>query len=298
MTRITIYWTVILCIIVGCGQQNSELNIFTWPSYISDEYISDEIIEGFKQETDIQKVTVTTYDSNESLLARLQADAKDYDIVMPSDYMVAIMVRQGLLAELNKANIPNFANISRFTNQYFDPGNRYSVPFNWGTAGIAYDAEALEEPPVSWAALWNENHQGKFSMLNDMRECFAVALKLLGYSVNTTNPEELEAAKQRLIQQHPLLKRYDSQSAEALLAGEVIMAHAWSGDAFRAASKKSTIRYTIPQEVARFSLTASAFRRVLLIKKQRKNSSTIYCSPKSTPRLPSLQLVLMLPVNM
>jgi len=243
MTRVTIYWAVILFAIIGCSQQESELNIFTWSNYIS-----DEIVEGFKQETDIQKVSVTTYDSNESLLARLQAGAKGYDIVMPSDYMVSIMIKQGLLAEINKANIPNFANISRFTDQYFDPGNRYSVPFDWGTAGIAYDSAMLEEPPDSWVVFWDKKYQGKFSMLDDIRECFAVALKSLGYSVNTTNPQELEAAKQKLIQQKPLVKRYDSQAAEALLAGEVIMAHAWSGDAFRAASEKPTIRYTIPKE--------------------------------------------------
>ena len=229
--------------IAGCGDQKKQLNIFTWAGYVS-----DDIRSGFETEFGV-KVIVDTYASNEDLLAKLQAGAIGYDIIMPSDYMVSILIKANLLAELNRDNIPNFQNISPlFLGKYFDTDNRYSVPYTFGTSGIAYDSAVMSTPPNSWAVLWDEKYANKFSMLDDQRETIGAALKLLGYSLNTTNPDELKAAKEKLIAQRPLVKQYKSEAEELLIAGDVVMAHCWSGDAFRAVDTRPSIRYVIPKE--------------------------------------------------
>ncbi len=227
----------------GCGDQEKQLNVFTWSGYVS-----EEIRSGFEKEFGV-KVIVDTFGDNEALLAKLSAGATGYDIIMPSDYMVSIMIKEDLLAELNRDNIPNFQNISLlYLGKYYDPDNLYSVPYTFGTAGIAYDSSVVSPAPDSWTVLWDEKYKNQFSMLDDERETLGVALKLLGYSLNTTDPEQLRQAKEKLIAQRPLVKQYKSEAEELLMAGDVVMAHCWSGDAFRAAEKRPSIRYVIPKE--------------------------------------------------
>ena len=223
--------------------QKKQLNVFTWAGYVS-----DDIREGFEKEFGVT-VLVDTYASNEDLLTKLLAGATGYDIIMPSDYMVSILIKQNLLEELNRANIPNFQNISPlFLGKYFDPDNQYSIPYTFGTAGIAYDSAIVSPAPDSWAVLWNQQYKNRFSMLDDQRETLGAALKFLGYSLNTTDQAALKAAKEKLIAQKPLVKQYKSEVDELLIAGDVVMAHCWSGDAFRAAETRPTIRYIIPKE--------------------------------------------------
>lgn len=233
-------------IALSIGQSNAkdeQLNIFTWAGYVS-----DDIRTGFEEEFGVD-VIVDTYASNEDLLAKLQAGATGYDVIMPSDYMVSILIKLDLLAELERGAIPNFQNVSPlFLGKYFDAENRYSVPYTFGTAGIAYDSAVVQPAPDSWNVLWDETYANQFSMLDDQRETLGVALKLLGYSLNTTDAKELQAAKAKLIAQKPLVKQYKSEAEELLLAGDVVMAHCWSGDAFRAAETRTTIRYVIPKE--------------------------------------------------
>lgn len=227
----------------GCGDQENQLNVFTWSGYVSDEIRAE-----FEKEFGVN-VVVDTYGSNEDLLAKISAGATGYDIIMPSDYMVSKMIKENLLAELNRDNIPNFKNISPlFLGKYYDPENRYSVPYTFGTAGIAYDSSKVSPDPESWAVLWNEKYKNQFSMLDDQRETLGAAFKLLGYSINTTDPEQLRQAKEKLIEQKPFVKQYKSEAEELLIAGDVIMAHCWSGDAFRAAEERPSIRYVIPKE--------------------------------------------------
>ncbi len=235
---------ILAFIMSGCdGEKKQQLNVFTWSGYVSDEIRSE-----FEKEFDVN-VVVDTYGSNEDLLAKISAGATGYDIIMPSDYMVSKMMRENLLAELNHDNIANFKNISSlFLNKYFDPENRYSVPYTFGTAGIAYDSSVISPAPDSWTVLWDTQYKNRFSMLDDPRETPAVALKMLGYSLNTTDPEQLREAKEKLIVQKPLVKQYKSEAEELLMAGDVVLAHCWSGDAFRAAEKRPSIRYVIPKE--------------------------------------------------
>ena len=220
-----------------------QLNVYTWPNYVS-----DAIRLGFEEEFGVRMV-MDTYTSNEELLAKMQSGVDEYDIIMPSDYMAAVMIREGLLAMLDWNNIPNVRNISpQFRSKYFDPENRYTAPYTWGTAGIAYHSSLVDPPPDSWSILWDSTYHQRLSMLNDMRETIGVALKLLDYSVNTVDSEELVAAKQRLIEQKPLVKLYTSEPDVVLGSGEVVIAHCWSGDAFRAAAVRPSIRYVIPKE--------------------------------------------------
>lgn len=243
-TKYLLLTLAFIALSIGQGEAKDEqLNIFTWAGYVS-----DDIRNGFEKEFGVD-VIVDTYASNEDLLAKLQAGATGYDVIMPSDYMVSILIKLDLLAELDRGAIPNFQNVSPlFLGKYFDAENRYSVPYTFGTAGIAYDSAVVQPAPDSWNVLWNETYANQFSMLDDQRETLGAALKLLGYSLNTTDVEELQAAKEKLIAQKPLVKQYKSEAEELLIAGDVVMAHCWSGDAFRAAETRKTIRYVIPQE--------------------------------------------------
>lgn len=227
-----------------------ELHVFNWS-----EYIDPEIYGDFEAEFGV-KVIEDTFASNEDLLAKLQAGATGYDIIVPSDYMVTIMIELGLLAELDYGNIPNFANIDpKFQDPPYDPGNKYSVPYQWGTTGIGYNSDEFDEPPDSWGYLFDpemaSEYAGSMSMLNDERETIGAALKYLGYSLNTTSEQELEEAKQLLIQQKEWVKTYDSEQYEDLIAAdETLLAHGWSGDFFMAAEDDERIWYVIPQEGA------------------------------------------------
>ncbi len=255
----TLAMAIILVLVVvtaGCGSTPSastqelakELHVYNWSEYIDPEIYSD-----FEQEFGV-KVIEDTFASNEDLLAKLQAGATGYDLIVPSDYMVAIMRELDLLSPLNYDNIPNFSNISdKFKDPPYDPGNTYSVPYQWGTTGIGYDTNVFDEAPDSWAYLFDPQmagpYAGKISMLNDTREAIGAALKYLGYSLNTTDENQLEEAKQLLIQQKQMVATYDSEGFEDLLAaGETVLAHGWSGDFFMAAEEADQIWYVIPKE--------------------------------------------------
>ncbi|MBS3947342.1 MAG: spermidine/putrescine ABC transporter substrate-binding protein [Dethiobacter sp.] len=220
------------------------LNVYNWFNYIDKEVIRD-----FEREFGV-KVNYDTYASNEELLAKLMTGVGGYDVIVPSDYMVEIMIKEGLLAPLDLNNIPNLKNIDeRFLDLPFDPGNLYTVPYMWGTVGIGVNTRYIQEDVSSWRALFDPSYQGRITMLNDKRETFGVALKLLGHSINTTDPEILEEAKEKLLAQKPLLKAYDSENIKHLLvSGEAWLVHAWSGDVLMAAAENPDIVYVLPKE--------------------------------------------------
>ncbi len=242
---------VSLMLATACGggkPQTRELHVYNWSAYIDPQIYKD-----FEAEFGV-RVVEDTFASNEELLAKLQAGARGYDVIVPSDYMVEVMIRQGLLQELNHQNLPNLGNIdSQFADPPYDPGMRHCIPYQWGTTGIGYNAEAFPEPPDSWAYFFDPQrtapYAGKFTMLNDAREVIGAALKYLGYSLNTTNPDELAAARDLLIRQKDWLYAYDSEQYRSLLpAGEIVMAQGFSGDFFMVAEEDPRIRYVIPRE--------------------------------------------------
>jgi len=228
------------------GELAEELHIYNWS-----EYIDPEVYEAFEAEYGV-RVIEDTFSSNEELLAKLQAGAGGYDLIVPSDYMVEIMIGEGLLAELNHDNLPNLANLSTlFQSPPYDPELAYCVPYQWGTTGIGYNSDVVE--PSSWADLFDPamaaEYEGQITMLNDSRETIGAALKYLGYSLNTTDEAQLEEAKQVLIAVKPYLFSFDSDQFEDLIvADEVVIGHGWSGDYFAAAEEDERIWYIIPEE--------------------------------------------------
>lgn len=242
------FFTVAL--IAACQQTSEEnptrptLYYFTWS-----DYVGPHLIEEFERQTGA-KVVVDTFGSNEELLAKLQSGATGYDVAVPSDFMVSIMIKLDLLAELDLAMIPNAdLLLERLQHLAFDPRHRYSIPYLWGTVGIGYDSSVISMPPDSWDVLWDPRYKGRISMLNDQREVFGLALRSLGASINSRDRAVIERAKQKLLQQKPLVKAYTSENYDHLLAtGEVVLAHGWGGAVARAAVQRPSIKYVIPKE--------------------------------------------------
>jgi spermidine/putrescine-binding protein len=220
------------------------LHLFTWS-----DYTEETVVKEFEQRFGV-KVVTDTFGSNEELLAKIQGGASGYDVVVPSDYMVSIMIKQGLLAELDHARIPNLAHVFKHLKSlYYDPRNTYSVPYLWGTTGIGYNADMVSPPPASWQVLWDERYKGKISLLNDEREVFGMALRAAGESLNTADPVKLNEAKTRLMAQKALVKTYTSENYDQLLvSGEIVLAHGWSGTILRAGTERPSIKYVVPKE--------------------------------------------------
>ena len=237
-----------------CGDGSQPLAetiyLYTWV-----EYIDPAIKDMFKEECGVE-VIETNFDSNETLLATLQAGGADYDIIVPSDYMVQIMIDEGMLMELDFNVISNIENMEPLNvNQYFDPEQKYTVPWFWGTSGFAVDTNIVTEYTDSWSMVFDPNspYCGQISMLDDQRETLGAALMYLGYSLNDTDPAHLEEAKNLLIEQSQCVKAYDSQTNDDLIiSGETVFAHIWTGDAILAGlpdyGGREGILYVIPQE--------------------------------------------------
>ena len=222
------------------------LYYFTWSDYVDRDQLA-----GFEARTGA-RVVADTFSSNEELLAKIQAGAGGYDVAVPSDFMVSILVREGHLAELDLEQIPNTVHLSPWLRDLpFDPGQRHAVPYLWGTVGIGFDSAVVTPEPDSWEVLWDPRYRGRISMLNDQREVFGVALRAMGRSLNETNPAAIERAKRRLLAQKPLVKTYTSENYDNLLAaGEVVLAHGWGGAVARAMDERHSLRYVIPKEGA------------------------------------------------
>ena len=233
---------------IGCGKKGKKLSdklyVYNWANYVS-----NTTIPNFEKEFNV-KVVYDNFSSNEELLAKLQTGAGGYDVIFPSDYMVGIMQKQNLLEEFEMKNIPNFKNIgSRFKNLPYDPENRYSIPYFWGTTGIGYNSDKITENVDSWKILWDEKYKGKISMLDDMRGLANAALKLKGYSINTTDPKQIKEAESLLLEQKPLVKAYTSETyIDFLVSGDIWLAQAYSGDVFQAFKENKSMKYSIPKE--------------------------------------------------
>lgn len=227
------------------------LYLFNWA-----DYMNPEVLRDFEREFGV-RVVEDRFASNEDLIAKLQAGGGGYDVAVPSDYAVRILIRQGLLARLDHAHLPNLKHIAaRFRNPAYDPGNAYSVPYLWGVTGLGYSKKAaahLAGPPQSWDDVFHpdklKRYRGRVSMLNDMREVIGAALIYRGHSPNSTDPAALAEAKQVLLAQKPFLAKYDSEAYEdSLAAGETVIAHGWSGEFFQAQRHNPDIGFAVPKE--------------------------------------------------
>ena len=188
------------------------INVYNWGEYISDG--ADEgtldVNREFEELTGI-KVNYTNYATNEELYAKLKGGAASYDVIIPSDYMISKMIKEGMIQKLDFDNIPNFSYImDNFRNLEYDPENDYSVPYTWGTVGIIYDTTMIDIPAdeIDWDLLWNEDYADQILMFDNPRDAFAIAEIMQGYSLNTENPEELAAAARKLTEQKSIVQGY------------------------------------------------------------------------------------------
>src|SRR6266849_4641822 len=226
------------------------VNLYNWQAYIN-----PDDVKAFEQQFG-QKVTQDFYVSNEDLLAKLQAGAKGYDVVVPTGYMVEILIKQGLLFKLAKDHLPNFKNVdARFTNQPFDPGNQYSVPKDWGTTGFGYRTDLLPQM-TSWADFWQiatTKASGKVTVLDGENEVIGSALKMLGYFYNSVDPNQLNQVKDKLLLLKPhLLSITSTEYITMMQNGQAILSLGWNGDFFAVQTKQPKVLYIIPSEGSEF----------------------------------------------
>lgn len=230
-------------------EEEKVLNLYTWA-----DYFTPEVIDEFTKATGI-KVQLDTFDSNETLQAKLMTGATGYDVIMPSDYTVTILSKGGKLQKLDHSKLPNLANIEdQFRNPSYDPGMAYSIPFLYGTSGIGYLADKVTEPIDSWAALLKPDpkYSGRISMLKDRREIFAAAFKLAGKSINTTDKESIDTALALLTEQKKSANvLYNSENFKDILAqGETYLSHGWSSNIgiLRYTRGMANVKYVVPKE--------------------------------------------------
>ena len=219
----------------GCGSsEKTTLYVYNWGQYISEgDDGSLDVIAAFEEAYPNIRVQYSTYDSNEIMYSKLSNGGITVDVIIPSDYMIGRMVQEGMLEELNFDNIPNYQYIDdAFKNTSYDPENKYSVPYTWGTVGIIYNTKYVDEADVTgWELLWNEKYAGKILMFDNSRDAFGIAEYLLGYDVNTTDEAELQACSAKLAEQKPVVQQYVmDQIFDAMENEEAWIAPYYAGD--------------------------------------------------------------------
>ena len=253
MRKIAKALTVLLSLVLvlglfsGCGDDRVTIRVYNWG-----EYIDEDMIDLFEEETGI-RVDYTTFNDNESMYAKVKnAGDESYDVIVPSDYMIKKMIEEDMLAELNFENIPNFKNVDPiYVNPSYDPESKYSVPYLAGLVGILYNTdETGGEEITSWRALFDEKYAGKVCMLDSMRDTLGLTLKMLGYSMNDTDPAHIEEAKQLLIAQKPNVLAYGTDElTEKVMSGTAAMSMVYPGEGIGAvAEQPENLRFVIPTE--------------------------------------------------
>ncbi|QXO18732.1 MULTISPECIES: extracellular solute-binding protein [Vibrio] len=235
--------------------EDQELYFYNWS-----EYIPNEVLEDFTKETGI-KVIYSTYESNESMYAKLKTQGEGYDLVVPSTYFVSKMRKEGMLQEIDHSKLSHFADLDpNYLNKSFDPDNHYSIPYIWGATGIGINTDMLDKSSVkNWGDLWDSKWEGQLMMMDDSREVFHIALSKLGYSPNTTNPKEIEAAFHELQKLMPNVLVFNSDfPANPYLAGEVSLGMLWNGSAYMAREEGAPIEIIWPEKGAIFWMDSLA----------------------------------------
>ena len=236
--------------LTGCGKssagENGEVVVYNWG-----EYIDPDTLDQFEEETGI-RVVYDEFETNEIMYPKVESGTSNYDVVCPSDYMIQKMIENDLLAEINFDNIPNVKNIGE---QYFeqskgfDPENKYSIPYCFGTVGILYNKTMVDEPIDSWDVLWDEKYADNILMQDSVRDAFMVALKKLGYSMNTTDEAQVKEAAQLLIDQKPLVQAYViDQVRDKMIGNEAAIGVIYSGEAIYTQRENPDLEYVIPKE--------------------------------------------------
>ena len=247
---------VTICIVfIGGGfyyaKENDVMNGEKLVVYNWGEYIDPEVLTMFEEETGID-IVYEEFETNEILYPKISSGAIAYDVICPSDYMIQRMIENDLLSEINFDNIPNLKNIGKQyleQSRQFDPENKYSVPYCWGTVGILYNKMMVDEPVDSWSILWDPKYKDNILMQDSVRDAFGVTLKYLGYSLNSTDLDELTEAKNLLIEQKPLVQAYViDQVRDKMIGNEAALGVIYSGEAIYTQKENPNLEYVIPKE--------------------------------------------------
>lgn len=247
---------VAICIVfIGGGfyyaKENDVMNGEKLVVYNWGEYIDPEVLTMFEEETGID-IVYEEFETNEILYPKISSGAIAYDVICPSDYMIQRMIENDLLFEINFDNIPNLKNIGKQyleQSRQFDPENKYSVPYCWGTVGILYNKMMVDEPVDSWSILWDPKYKDNILMQDSVRDAFGVTLKYLGYSLNSTDLDELTEAKNLLIEQKPLVQAYViDQVRDKMIGNEAALGVIYSGEAIYTQKENPNLEYVIPKE--------------------------------------------------
>jgi spermidine/putrescine transport system substrate-binding protein len=217
------------------------------------------------------------------MYVKLKSGGTNYDVIFPSDYMIARLIKEDMLHKIDMSKITNYENIGdEFTSLDYDPDNEYSVPYMWGTLGIAYNKTMVDDPVDSWDILWNPKYEKNIFMLDSQRDSIAVALKKLGYSLNTRDEAQLEEAKQELIRQRPLVLSYvGDEVKDKMVAGEAALAVVWSGDAVAMKWENEDLEYAIPKEGSNLWFDAMAIPKT----SQNKEAAELFINFMTDPEI-------------
>ena len=244
-TLLAIFLTLPLA---GCRAEETErtINVYNWG-----EYIDESILEEFEEETGIH-VNYKTFASNEMLYSAIKGGGNNYDVIFPSDYMVARMQEEGMLRELDYSKIPNAANIDpRYLNPAYDPEQKYSIPYMWGTTGIIYNTTMVDEAPTCWMDLFTTELKGQVLIFDNPRDCIGLALKALGYSFNTTNTDEIAEAADLLIRQKEegIVQAYVmDQIFDKMINNEAAIGTYYAGDYLTMVEENPDLAFVQPEE--------------------------------------------------
>lgn len=238
-------WTLASVNAAPTQTSTDELYIYTWAGYTD-----GDLLQRFQEMTGIRAIA-DVFDSNEAMLARLQASGGGgYSIIYPSDYMVQKMTELEFLQELDPSQLVGMEHLfKRFQDPVYDPGNRHSVPLSWGTTGIIYNRRLLKEPPQDWDYLWTHQEQlnRRMTLLNDVREVMGAALRSLGFSYNSTNPVEIRAAYEKLAKLKPAIAAFTSDAwRNPILSGDLVLAMCYSSDAHEVMGENPDLAYVLP----------------------------------------------------
>ncbi len=287
--------------LTGCSSKNEKkVYVYNWG-----EYIDPEVLDLFEEETGI-KVVYDEFEQNEDMYPKIQSGAVNYDVVCPSDYMIQKMIENDLLYEINFDNVPNIKYIDPAylkSAEAFDPGNKYSVPYCWGTVGILYNKTMVDEPVDSWGIIFDEKYAGNILMMDSVRDAFGIALKYLGYDLNSTNEAELEEAKALLQKQYPLVQAYVvDQVRDKMIGGEAAIGVIYSGEAIYTKRENPDLEYVVPKEGSNVWIDAWVIPKTSKNKEYAEAFINFMCKPEialknfeyitySTPNMGARELI-------
>lgn len=291
----TRYFVAMLCIALSLGASGPfvtaapsstepvTINVYNWGMYISngsDGFI--DVNKAFTEATGI-KVNYTTFDSNETMYTRLKTGGTNYDVIIPSDYMIARLIDEDMLEPLDFDHIPNYQYIDEaFRNQAFDPQNLFSVPYTWGTVGLIYNTKYVTEEDVSsWDLMWNEKYAGKILMFDNPRDSFAIAELLSGYNINTEDESELRATADLLKKQKPLVQSYVmDQIFDSMVNEEAWIGAYYAGDYLTMTAKNENLAFCFPKEGFNMFIDAMCIPKGAANKDAAEAYINFLCSPE------------------